>query len=73
MCNNEGKWLPAIVMATCPFVMVSSWAAIMLHLQILQEEKHMHKMFGADYEEYRKHTLRYFGRRKQRYMEEEGK
>ena len=47
-----------------PLVMVSTWAAIMLHLQILQEEKHMHKMFGADYEEYRKHTLRYFGRRK---------
>lgn len=47
-----------------PLVMVSTWAAIMLHLQILQEEEHMHKMFGADYEEYRKHTLRYFGRRK---------
>lgn len=47
-----------------PLVMVSAWAAIMLHLQILQEEEHMHKMFGADYEEYRKHTLRYFCRRK---------
>ena len=47
-----------------PLVMVSAGAAIMLHLQILQEEEHMHKMFGSDYEEYRKHTLRYFGRRK---------
>lgn len=47
-----------------PLVIVSLWAAVMLHLQILQEEDHMHKMFGAEYEEYRKHTLRYFGRRK---------
>lgn len=22
MCNNEGKWLPAIVVATCPFYML---------------------------------------------------
>ena len=35
-----------------PLVMVSAWAAIMLHLQILQEEEHMLKMFGAEYEEY---------------------
>ena len=47
-----------------PLVMVSVWAAVMLHLQILQEEEYMHKMFGAEYEEYRKHTLRYIGRRK---------
>ena len=45
-------------------VIVSAWAAIMLHLQILQEEEHMLKMFGAEYEEYRRHTFRYFGRRK---------
>ena len=47
-----------------PLVMVSTWAAIMLHLQILQEEEHMLKMFGAEYKEYRRHTFRYFGRRK---------
>lgn len=47
-----------------PLVMVSTWAAIMLHLQILQEEEHMLKMFGAEYEEYRRYTFRYFGRRK---------
>lgn len=46
-----------------PLVLVSGWTAIMLHLQILQEEEHMHKMFGSAYDEYRKHTLRYFGRR----------
>lgn len=46
-----------------PLVLVSIWAAVMLHLQILQEEEHMHRMFGEEYEEYRKHTLRYLGRR----------
>ncbi len=47
-----------------PLVLVSVWAAIMLHLQILQEEAHMHKMFGETYDQYKKHTSRYFGRRK---------
>lgn len=42
-------------------VVVSIWAAVMLHLQILQEEEHMHNMFGVEYGEYKKHTLRYFG------------
>ena len=46
-----------------PLVFVSAWAAVMLHLQILQEEEHMHRMFGEEYEEYRKQTLRYLGRR----------
>lgn len=45
-----------------PLAFVSVWAVVMLHLQILQEEEHMHRMFGEEYEEYRKHTLRYFGR-----------
>ena len=46
-----------------PLVVVSVWAAVMLHLQILQEEEHMSKSFGREYEEYKMHTLRYFGRR----------
>ena len=46
-----------------PLVLVSVWAAVMLHLQILQEEKHMSHMFGNEYETYKKHTLRYFGKR----------
>lgn len=46
-----------------PLVLVSVWAAVMLHLQILQEENHMYRMFGREYETYKKHTLRYFGKR----------
>lgn len=46
-----------------PLLIVSVWAAVILHLQILQEEEHMFKMFGEEYEEYKKHTLRYLGRR----------
>lgn len=45
-----------------PLMLVSLWAAVMLHLQILQEEDHMHNMFGHEYEQYKKHTLRYFGK-----------
>ena len=47
-----------------PLALISVWAAVMLHLQILQEEVHMQKMFGEDYDEYRRHTMRYFGKRK---------
>ena len=46
-----------------PLLLVSLWAAVMLHLQILQEEDHMHHMFGEEYDVYKKHTLRYFGKR----------
>lgn len=46
-----------------PLLIVSVWAAVMLHLQILQEEEHMRKMFGEDYIIYMKRTLRYFGKR----------
>ena len=46
-----------------PLVLVSVWAAVMLHLQILQEENHMYRMFGDEYDTYKKHTSRYFGKR----------
>lgn len=48
-----------------PLAVISVWAAGMLHLQILQEEEHMHAMFGEAYEVYRQHTGRYFGKRQQ--------
>ena len=46
-----------------PLVIVSVWAAVMLHLQILQEETHMYHMFGEEYAAYKKHTFRYFGKK----------
>ncbi len=46
-----------------PLLIISIWAAVMLHIQILQEEAHMHSMFGEAYDEYKKHTCRYLGRK----------
>lgn len=46
-----------------PCVCVSAFAAVMLHIQILQEEIHMRNMYGDEYMSYKKKTLRYFGRR----------
>lgn len=53
-----------LIFFNIPLVLVSIWAAVMLHLQILQEENHMHNMFGDEYDAYKKHTLRYFGKRR---------
>ena len=39
------------------------FAIIMLHLQMLQEEKYMEATFGEQYLEYKKQVFRYFGRR----------
>ena len=43
---------------------VTVWAVVMLHLQILQEEKYLPTVFGEEYLTYKRHTRRYFGRRK---------
>lgn len=42
-----------------PLLLVSVWAGVMLHLQILQEEEHMQKRFGEEYAEYCKKVNRY--------------
>lgn len=47
-----------------PLLLVSIWAAVMLHLQILQEEAHMYNMFGDEYTLYKEHTLRYLGKKR---------
>lgn len=39
------------------------FAVVMLHLQILQEEKYLKAAFGEAYQEYRKQVFRYLGRR----------
>ncbi len=46
-----------------PLVIISILATVMLHLQILQEEAHMYNMFDEEYNNYKRHTLRYFGRK----------
>lgn len=51
-----------LIFFNIPLMLVSVWAAVMLHFQILQEEVHLYRMFGDEYEAYMKHTLRYFGK-----------
>lgn len=46
-----------------PMLVVSAFAIIMLHLQILQEERYLTENYGDSYREYRKHVFRYLGRR----------
>lgn len=41
----------------------STFAVIMLHLQILQEERYLSDTFGTDYEKYKKQVFRYVGRK----------
>ena len=42
---------------------VSVFAIVMLHLQILQEERYLVNTFGAQYQEYCRHVFRYLGRK----------
>ena len=44
--------------------MFTVFATVMLHLQILQEERYLTAAFGAEYLDYRHQVLRYLGRRK---------
>ena len=41
----------------------TAFAVSMLHLQILQEERYLTAAFGPEYLQYRRHVLRYLGRR----------
>ena len=41
----------------------SVFAIVMLHLQILQEERYLVNTFGAPYQEYCRHVSRYLGRK----------
>ena len=41
----------------------SAFAIVMLHLQILQEERYLVNTFGAQYQEYCRHVFRYMGRK----------
>ena len=44
-------------------VPLSVFSIVMLHLQILQEERYLEETFGEAYREYKRHTFRYLGRR----------
>lgn len=44
-------------------VPLTVFAIVMLHLQILQEERYLEETFGTAYREYKRHTLHYLGRR----------
>ena len=44
-------------------IIFSLFPIVMLHLQILQEEKYMEATFGKEYADYKKKTFRYLGRK----------
>jgi protein-S-isoprenylcysteine O-methyltransferase Ste14 len=46
-----------------PLLLFSIFAMLMLHLQILQEEKYLVKEFGEGYINYKKKVCRYIGRK----------
>lgn len=48
-----------LLLPSLPLILSSLLAAGMLHLQILQEESHLTRVFGEAYEAYCKHTRRY--------------
>ena len=42
----------------------TAFAVVMLHLQILQEDRYLTDVFGEEYLRYRSRVLRYLGRRR---------
>lgn len=53
-----------ILFFNIPLLIVSVWAIVMLHLQILQEEKWLADTFNEEYAAYRSKVCRYLGRKK---------
>jgi len=47
-----------------PLLIFTCFAIIMLHLQILQEEKYLPNVFGDEYIHYKKKVCRYLGRKR---------
>lgn len=45
-----------------PLLVFTCFAIFTLHLQILQEERYLEKVFGIEYREYRRKVFRYLGR-----------
>ena len=46
-----------------PLLLFSAFAATMLHLQILQEERYLQTVFGDDYVAYKSKVCRYLGKK----------
>lgn len=53
----------ALMFCNPVLIVASVFAGVMLHLQILQEEKYLPTVFGEVYETYYKQVSRYFGRK----------
>ena len=53
-----------LVLFNIPLLAFSVFSAVMLHLQILQEEKFLPTVFGDEYTNYKNHVRRYLGKRK---------
>ena len=47
-----------------PLLLFTLWAMVMLHLQILQEERYLPTVFGTAYATYQKQVCRYLGRQR---------
>ncbi|MDE6055875.1 MAG: isoprenylcysteine carboxyl methyltransferase, partial [Lachnospiraceae bacterium] len=45
-------------------LLLTIWVVVMLHLQILQEEKYLETAFGEEYLAYKQCTGRYFRKKK---------
>jgi protein-S-isoprenylcysteine O-methyltransferase Ste14 len=50
-----------LLLPNLSLILLSLWKAVMLHLQILQEEVHLRRIFGEAYETYSRRTCRYLG------------
>lgn len=46
-----------------PLLLITILMIILLHLQIIQEERYLEKIFGDDYTDYKKHAYRYLGKK----------
>lgn len=51
-----------IMFFNCVLLVFTLFAMLMLHLQILQEEKYLISVFGEDYAKYKARVFRYIGR-----------
>ena len=49
-------------------IIVTVFAVVMLHLQVLKEEKYLAEIFGVEYFAYKNRTLRYIGKRQNAFV-----